>query len=116
MIKTIYSWIILNDNEFCKVVDKSVIETKESGIPQEAIYLFDLHEEYKNIKLIFNKEIFEAKLTTKTYKGTTRSKIRFVSFINKVKHFIKVSDIIYFNKLDTYTYEVKTLRCIDLSK
>lgn len=110
-MKKVYSWNVINNTEFYKIVDKSVINSKESGIPHDIRYLFDFDND-KTISIIYKNRSFSAILTTSIIDGTMRSKIRFNSFINSLGNKLKIGDFLYFTKLDKDKFEVE-LFCND---
>lgn len=108
-MKTIYSWIVINNSDFLKIIDKSVIKSKESGIPHEAMYLFDLEED-KDIYLVYKNKGYVAKISTSNCNGTSRSKIRFNTLIDDLDEPIEIGDYMFFTKVMNDVYKVEFIR------
>lgn len=120
-----FSWTLISEHAVIKEIDKSVFISKETGIPKEISFFFELDDMYisekRNIQLILNNIAYEAYF----YKDPSRSerlKIRWkndlqeqinINFSKVMKDILQNKEVqihnkplIEFIKIDSVHYEI----------
>lgn len=105
---TAYSWVLVSDVIAIKNVDKSVFDSKETGIPKEISCFFELDDmqasEKRFVQLAWNKVAYEGYFY-KDPSTSHRLKLRWKNDLEEQLHlyFINVvQDIIQGNKIPIY--------------